>query len=220
MRRKRATTDHSARRQRTPRVNQRAVRKQETRQRILKAAAAIASREGLQAASIPRVMREAGLTIGGFYGHFASKAVLDAEVIRTVFEPVSSGFLATLSEHKGQDWLERAVVAYLSPANRDHPLGCPYPSILSAVAIGPPEVKTALTDAMKLRIASYEAHSPKLPGVSARERAVAATALTIGGLLLVRACHGDALSDEILSACRKWALPEKDRSLPQPSGRI
>jgi len=70
-------------------VNQRVVRKQETRQRILKAAAAIASREGLHAASIPRVMREAGLTIGGFYGHFGSKAAMDAEVIRAVSEPLS-----------------------------------------------------------------------------------------------------------------------------------
>lgn len=204
----------SSRRSRTPRITQRAVQKQETRQRILKAAAAIAGREGLHAASIPRVMREAGLTTGGFYGHFASKADMDAEVIRTVFEPISAGALANLRAYEGLDWLERAVAAYLSPINRDHPLGCPYPSILSGVAIGPPEVKKALTDALKLRIAAYEAHSPRLPGVSSHERAVAATALTIGGLLLARACHGDSLSDEILDACRKWALPEQD--LPAP----
>jgi TetR/AcrR family transcriptional repressor of nem operon len=84
-------------------VSQRAVKKEETRQRILKAAAAIASREGLQAASIPRVMREAGLTIGGFYGHFESKTAMDADVIRTVFEPYSSGALAALHELKGLD---------------------------------------------------------------------------------------------------------------------
>lgn len=207
---KRTTGSRASRLRRTPRVNQRAVKKQETKQRILKAAAAIASREGLQAASIPRVMREAGLTVGGFYGHFTSKAAMDAEIIRTVFEPISSGALVGLREHTGLDWLQRAVVAYLSPLNRDHPMGCPYPSILSAVAIGPPEVKAALTDALKLRIAAYEAHSPRLPGVTSHERAIAATALTVGGLLLARACGGDALSDEILAACRKWALPEQD----------
>lgn len=206
----RTTSEISSRRRRTPRVNQRAVKKQETRQRILKAAAVIAGREGLHAASIPRVMREAGLTIGGFYGHFESKAALDAEVIRAVFEPISSGALASLHQREGLDWLGRAVAAYLSPVNRDHPQGCPYPSILSGVAIGPPEVKAAFTDAMKLRIAAYEARAPRLPGVTPRERAVAATALTIGGLLLARACRGDTLSDEILGACRKWALPEQD----------
>jgi TetR/AcrR family transcriptional repressor of nem operon len=207
---KRRIAESSSRRRRTPRVNQRAVKKQETRQRILKAAATIASREGLHAASIPRVMRQAGLTIGGFYGHFESKAAMDAEVIRTVFEPISSGALASFRRHEGLDWLERAVAAYLSPINRDHPQGCPYPSILSAVAVGPPEVKAAFTDAMRLRVGAYEAHAPRLPGVTPRERALAATALTIGGLLLARACRGDALSDEILGACKKWALPEQD----------
>ena len=203
------TARAQSRRHRAPRVNQRVVRKQETRQRILKAAAAIASREGLHAASIPRVMRAAGLTIGGFYGHFDTKAAMDAAVIRAVFEPVSSRALARLSEREGFDWLERAVVAYLSPINRDHPLGCPYPSIVSAVAIGPPEVKAAFTDAMKMRIGAYEAHAPQLPGVTARERAVAATALTIGELLLARACQGSPLSDETLESCKRWA-PERD----------
>ncbi|MGC4084447.1 MAG: TetR/AcrR family transcriptional regulator [Vicinamibacterales bacterium] len=186
------------------------MRKEETRQRILKAAAAIARSEGLHAASIPRVMREAGLTVGGFYGHFESKVAMDAEVIRVVFEPYSARALARVSQFEGLDWLARAVVGYLSPMNRDHPLGCPYPSILSAVAIAPAAVKTAFTDAMRLRIAAFEAHAPKLPGVTSRQRAVAATALTIGGLLLARATSGSELSDEILEACKQWALPEQD----------
>jgi TetR/AcrR family transcriptional repressor of nem operon len=155
-------------------------------------------------------MRQAGLTVGGFYGHFDSKIAMDAEVIRTIFEPISSSALAGLRDYQGLEWLRRAVRNYLSPVNRDHPLGCPYPSILSAVAIAPPELKRAFTDAMKLRIGAYASHSPRLPGVTPRERAIAATALTIGGLILARATAGDGLSDEILEACAKWALPELD----------
>ena len=210
VREKPISAGQSPRPRRTPRVSQRAVKKEETRQRILKAGAAIARSEGLHAASIPRVMRAAGLTVGGFYGHFESKVAMDAEIIRAVFEPISSGALATLRKHDGLDWLNKAVAGYLSPINRDHPVGCPYPSILSAVAVAPAEVKTAFTEALKLRIGAHEAHAPKLPGVTSRERAVAAMALTIGGLLLARAASGDPLSDEILEACRKWALPERD----------
>jgi len=201
----RATTSR-----RTPRVNQRLVKKAETRQRILNAAAAIASAEGLHAASIPRVMRAAGLTVGGFYGHFESKIAMDAEVIRSIFEPISASALVRLRDDQGLEWLAKAVRNYLSSMNRDHPLGCPYPSILSAVAIAPAPLKTAFTQAMELRIGAYERHSPRLPGVSPRQRAVAATALTIGGLLLARATNGSPLSDEILEACAKWALPELD----------
>lgn len=195
---------------RAPRVNQRAIRKAETRQRILNAAATIARREGLHAASIPRVMREAGLTIGGFYGHFESKVAMDAEIIRTIFEPIASGALARLQPRQGLAWLEKAVRNYLSVINRDHPQSCPYPAILSEVAIASEPIKKAFTEAMKLRIAAYEAHAPRLPGVSPRERALAATALTIGGLILARATAGDPLSDDILAACAKWALPELD----------
>ncbi|HEX7793655.1 MAG TPA: TetR/AcrR family transcriptional regulator [Vicinamibacterales bacterium] len=205
-------TRKEAGRRRAPRVSQRAVKKAETRQRILNAAASIARREGFHAASIPRVMREAGLTIGGFYNHFESKVAMDAEVIRTIFEPISAGALTRLHSLQGLAWLEKAVGNYLSPVNRDHPMGCPYPSILSAVAIAPDGVKQAFADAMKLRIGAYEAHSPKLPGVTPRERAIAATALTIGGLILARATSVDQLSDEILKACARWALPERDES--------
>lgn len=186
------------------------MKKEATRQRILKAAAAIARREGLQGASIPRVMREAGLTVGGFYGHFASKVAMDADVIRTVFEPFSADALARIRGCEGREWMERAVTRYLSPINRDHPVSCPYPSILSGVAIAPAEVKRAFTEALKLRIGAHEARAPRLPGITSRERAVAAMALTLGGLLLARATSGDPLSDEILESCRKWALPELD----------
>lgn len=136
--------------------------------------------------------------------------VCKAVLVRRCDKPISSGALASFRGREGLDWLERAVAAYLSPINREHPQGCPYPSILSAVAIGPPEVKAAFTDAMRLRIGAYEEHAPRLPGVTPRERALAATALTIGGLLLARACRGDVLSDEILGACKKGALPEQD----------
>lgn len=200
----------SSRSSRSPRVSQRAVKKQETRQRILNAAAAIAREEGLHAASIPRVMRKAGLTVGGFYGHFESKLAMDAEVIRSVFAPFSIAAQQRNRERHGLDWLEATVTGYLSSLNRDGQLGCPWPSIVSAVAVAPGEVKRAFTEAMKMRIGAFEGHAPKLPGVTARERAVAATALTIGGLILARATAGDPLSDEILEACRKWALPERD----------
>ena len=189
-------------------ITRRAIKKRETRERILQAAASIARREGLPAASIPRVMGAAGLTVGGFYGHFPSKAAMDAEVIRTVFAAIPGRSLADLDGYHGFDWVQRAFQRYLSPLNRVHPEGCAYPNILSHIATGPREVKKAFADALDLRIRAFEAHLPPSPGVSVRERAVAAMALTIGALLLARASAGAAVSDEVLAACQKWALPE------------
>ena len=191
-------------------LTSRDLKKRETRERILQAAALIARREGLPAASIPRVMRAASLTVGGFYGHFPSKAAMDAEVIRTVFGAIPGRSLAHLEGHQGFDWIQRAFEGYLTPLNRDHQDGCAYPNILSHIATGPLEVKKAFADALDLRIRAFEAHMPSSPGVSVRERAVAAMALTIGALILARASAGAAVSDEVLAACKKWALPELD----------
>jgi TetR/AcrR family transcriptional repressor of nem operon len=51
-------------------------------------------------------------------------------------------------------------------------------------------------------------------GITARERALATMALTIGGLLLARAAGSTPMSEELLAACRKWALPELDAAAP------
>ena len=197
-------------RARQPRITERRIRKQETRERILQAAASIARREGLQAASIPRIMRAAGLTVGGFYGHFASKTALDVEVIRTVVGAIPGRGLGGLQHLSGLSWIEKATTRYLTAAHRDNPDGCSYPSILSGIATGPMEAKAAFADALELRVKAFEANMPALPGVTARERSLALMALTIGGLLLARASAGAPVSGEVLAACQKWALPEFD----------
>lgn len=205
-------------RPRRSRITARHVKKQETRERILQAAAAIARREGLQAASIPRVMRDAGLTVGGFYGHFASKMALDVEVIRTVVGAIPGRGLAGLEQLSGLAWAERATMRYLTSAHRDNSDRCSYPAILSGIATGSNELKTAFAAALELRVKAFEAHVPALPGVTARERSLALMALTIGGLLLARASAPAAISGELLAACQKWALPEFEARTRAASG--
>jgi len=51
---------------------------------------------------------------------------------------------------------------------------------------------------------------PRIAGFAVRERALATMALTIGGLLLSRASRGNPISEEMLGACKRWALPELD----------
>jgi len=56
---------------------------------------------------------------------------------------------------------------------------------------------------------AIEEHAPERPGVTPRERALATLALCVGGLAIARALRGTPESDEVLRACRKWALPEE-----------
>jgi TetR/AcrR family transcriptional repressor of nem operon len=83
---------------------------------------------------------------------------------------------------------------------------------LSEVGSAPSEVRRAFAEALEKRVAAFAPHVSATAGVTARERAVATMALTIGGLLLARAAHGNAISEEMISACRKWALLEAEQT--------
>ena len=202
------TAVRSTPRQARRRLTVRAVRKRQTHERILKSAGHIARREGLRAASVPRVMQGAGLTVGGFYAHFPSKTAMDAQLVRTMLGELPGRWLRGLDDVAGLEWVARAVKRYLSTAHRDNDDGCAYPAVLSEVAKAPAEVRRAFVEAFELRAGAFAVHMPELAGTSVRERVLATMALTVGGLLLARATRGDAVSEEILDACRKWALPD------------
>jgi TetR/AcrR family transcriptional repressor of nem operon len=206
-----AIMNHGTRaRRRTPRsrLTVRAVRKRETHQRILQSADRIARREGLRAASVPRVMRGAGLTVGGFYAHFPSKTAMDAELVRAMLGELPGRWLQGLDHSSGLEWIERAVARYLSLAHRDNLDGCAYPAVLSEVAKAAPEVRAAFAEALELRVRAFSTHAPALPGMSPRQRAMATIATTIGGLLLARSTRGTPISEEVLTACQALLLPE------------
>jgi TetR/AcrR family transcriptional repressor of nem operon len=200
----------SASGRRRPRVKpDRATQKRDTHNRILDSARHIARREGLRAASVPRVMSGAGLTVGGFYAHFDSKTAMDAELVRALQSPLRG--LEGLEDAAEQDWLPRAVKRYLSVAHRDNLDGCGYPAVASEIASAPGEVRRAFAVAIEERVSAFEPHTPATAGATARQRALATMALTIGGLLLSRATQGHSISEEMIAACRSWALPERVR---------
>lgn len=203
------------------RVSRRADRKRQTHERILKSAGRVARREGLAAASVPRVMHGAGLTIGGFYSHFSSKEAMDAEVVGALLGQLPGRWLSGLDEEAtGLDWVARAVKRYLSVTHRDDLTGCAYPAVVSELARAAPAVRRAFAQAFELRVAAFMEHTPELDGVTRRERALATLAMTIGGLVLARATRGNPVSEEILDACRKWALPDAARRGAARRGRL
>ncbi len=190
-------------------MSERARAKATTHQRIVASAARLMRRRGLAAASVVRVMRGAGLTVGGFYAHFRSKTAMDAEVLRTTAAEWQRLWFFDLERSAGLDWLARAVKRYLSPAHRDRPdEGCPLPAVLSEVARADKPTRQAMAAAFEPTVAAFAAHAPATGRASARERALATLALCVGGLALARALRGHPLSDELIRACRRWALPE------------
>jgi TetR/AcrR family transcriptional repressor of nem operon len=176
-------------------TSRQATKKRRTHDRIITAAGRIVRKNGLAAASVSRVMRGAGLTIGGFYAHFRSKRAMDAEVVQATLGGSST------------PW---SVDRYLTAAHRDHPeRGCAFPAMLSEVARADEPTRMALARAIDARARELACATPGgRRGAAARQRALATLAICVGGLALARAMRGHPASDEVLAACRKWARPE------------
>ncbi|MGD1095468.1 MAG: TetR/AcrR family transcriptional regulator [Bryobacteraceae bacterium] len=184
--------------------------KAETHRRIVAAASRLIRGKGLAAASVIRVMRAAGLTAGGFYAHFRSKFAMDVEVLRSTLADTRAKWFGGLDSSSPRDWIGAVVTRYLSPAHRDRfEDGCPLPAVLSELSRSDKRTRQAMADGMEAYIQEFVSHAPEIPGVNARERALATLALCVGGLALARAMRGLPESEEVLHACTKWALPDQ-----------
>jgi TetR/AcrR family transcriptional repressor of nem operon len=201
-------------------MSSRANAKAQSHERILSSGARLVRRAGLAAASVPRVMRGAGLTVGGFYAHFRSKRALDAALLARAMVEVRGAWFAGLEDSEGIDWLARAIKRYLSSAHRDNvDGGCVLPATLSELTRTDRATRNALAEAFETVVREFARHAPEALGMNARERSLATVALLVGGLTLARGLRGHPASDELLRACVKAALPEPGARRSRKAGR-
>lgn len=195
-------------------MNQRTEQKERSRLAILESAAALLRERGIKASSVSDVMRGAGLTVGGFYGHFASKEGLFAEVIEDVAGATWERLIASARGASPRERAMSVVRRYLSRTHRDSAEeGCLLPAALPEVARGGEPYRGALAR----ELAGFVDSLAQLlgGGAAARERAIGLIALMVGSLSLARALAGTPLGDDFLRAARRFA--EKALAdLPEP----
>ncbi|GAA2330327.1 TetR/AcrR family transcriptional regulator [Streptomyces violaceusniger] len=194
-----------------PRITQE--EKAHNRRNIVAAAARLFRLHGIDGVGIADLMKEAGLTHGGFYNHFPSKDALAVEVCRAAFEQ-SLGTLDAMIEAGATPEgtpLERAVAVYLSTDHRDHPDGgCPSSSLIADAGRDGESVQGAYAEGVDGYLAGFTAELIRM-GLSeqdARARAIRLLSELIGSMMLARAVREvrPQLSDEILGSVRAQAL--------------
>jgi TetR/AcrR family transcriptional repressor of nem operon len=168
------------------------------REKILDVAGTLFRQRGYDGIGVADIMKRAGLTHGGFYGHFASKHDLAAEITARVLG--REGWLERLTGRR--DPVMRDVVrSYLSPRHRDDSgHGCLFAALGSDVVRQPRSVRHAFTDGLRKRV---EIVRDLMRGRSAavrRQKAIAMMAGLVGALVLARAVDDPKFSDEILEA--------------------
>ena len=171
---------------------------------ICDAAARLFRERGVQGISVAGVMSAAGLTHGGFYGHFDSKEALAAHACAHAFRQAMARWEKRHAPFRKPSRARLATVDHhLSVSSRDAPgESCPVVGFAGDVAREPDDspLREAYTGGLKNLLDEFTALTG---GNEARRQALADFSMMIGALVLSRATRGDALSEELLDAARK-----------------
>ncbi|MDR6775278.1 TetR/AcrR family transcriptional regulator [Azospirillum sp. BE72] len=174
----------------------------ENRRRVVEVASALFRERGFNGIGVADLMKEAGLTHGGFYGQFASKEDLAAEACASAMA-ITARRWAEGPGTKGDDGLAAMLESYLSPRHRDHSAaGCPIAALGVDVARQGGVARSAFTRGLRPFIDLLQGLVPGRSEEAKRKAALATLSGMVGALILARAVDDPALSDEILEAAR------------------
>lgn len=179
--------------------------KRNTRGRIIEAAAAAFRQRGIAEVSVGDVMREAGLTHGGFYAHFASKDDLLVAAVAHASAQVTETIESKAATDASMEPLLRAAFAYLSAAHFSHPeWGCPIAALGPDLIRSSPKVRRTLAAGIKERLEQlYHLASPRVPPEARKREIAGVLACMVGGLILARGLkESDGL--ELLENCQRF----------------
>lgn len=176
--------------------------KEQSHARIVQTAAARFREEGIDGVGVADLMKEAGLTHGGFYRHFASRDELVAEAVENALSDGSRAVEAVAASKASRQVVAATLVdAYLSTAHRDSlATSCAVTTLAGDVARSNERARAAYTQQVNtyLDLLTNLAASEKSKGK--RAKAIAALSSLVGAVSLSRAVNDEALSREILKA--------------------
>ena len=183
-------------------------RKEITHERIVGAAARAIRRSGYDGIGVADIMKEVGLTHGGFYAHFASREAMLAEAAdRAGAESVATLTRVAATAPK-QEALRSMIRAYLSKEHVNAAeTGCPVAALGSETPRQAPKVRRAATRRIKEMIDVVARHSPDPKDRGGYEHALVTVATMVGAVMLARAVDDPRLSEALRKASVKHLHP-------------
>jgi TetR/AcrR family transcriptional repressor of nem operon len=181
--------------------------KQETHARIVRKASVRLREKGAHGVGVADLMKEAGLTHGGFYAHFDSREALVIEAFNYAMDRSMEHWRKTAAQTAPEKRLSTIVHGYLTTVHRDDPgHGCAVPTLGAEIARESPKARKAFAAKLEQMIDMMAEQIPGLPRKAARKQASATLATMMGTLVLSRIAGSGELSEEILAAGRSAAL--------------
>jgi TetR/AcrR family transcriptional repressor of nem operon len=177
--------------------------KQETRKKVVRAAAAAVRAKGPDGVGVAEIMAEAGLTHGGFYAHFPNKEALIAAAVEEAFGQSRRRFARMTEGMAHADALTAFVDSYVSADHRDNPQrGCPISTLANDLPRQGPLVRGAFDTGVAGLIARIESWLPDQDPAARRTLASSLMAEMAGAVALARAVSDEGLAGELLDATR------------------
>jgi TetR/AcrR family transcriptional repressor of nem operon len=181
--------------------------KAEVHQKIVKDASRRVRAEGLSGAAVAEVMRDTGLTHGGFYKHFESKDELVMESLREAFRDIGDKLVRAAEQSRSEAAWKAIVKSYLSLEYCDHAeRGCPLPALAPELA----RVDETMRSQVLAELVNYRDRMlPFMPGrrTADKERAFFVIfSMMIGAVEIARMMPDRLAQEKVLASTREFLL--------------
>ncbi len=181
--------------------------KLETHARIVRKASVRLRERGAHGIGVADLMKDAGLTHGGFYAHFDSREALVIEAFAYAMDRSTERWRKLAEQTPPDRRLATIVDSYLTAVHRDDPgHGCAIPALGAEIARESPKTRKAFVAKLDQMIEMLAALVPGKPHKAERKRALGALATMMGTLVLARIAGNGDFSDYILGAGRDAVL--------------
>lgn len=193
--------------------------KAQTRARIVRRTAVSLRRNGLHGVGVADLMKQAGLTHGGFYAHFNSRDALIGEAMVFAMDGIATKWRKRAGHAPAGKKVDAIVNGYLTARHRDDAgNGCVLPALGAEIARTDAKTRKAFAGRLEEMIALLVEARGVRSSNAARRQAMGTICAMMGALVLARATGGP-LSEDLLIAGRKAALGSSRAEKPRTSGR-
>lgn len=185
-------------------------RKELTHERIVETAGRALRRSGFEGVGVAEVMKEAGLTHGGFYAHFASRDALLIEALERAGADGTTRIAHAITRllAKGLSPFAALVTSYLSESHLNSTeLGCPVAALCADMPRQSDDVRQAAAQRVQNMIAWV---AQALPEGTDPALAASITSTMVGALQLARAAGDGPHGKAILTSTRQHLLAQFD----------
>ena len=181
--------------------------KQQTRERILRAASRRFRSRGTEGAAIADLMRDLRLTHGGFYRHFGSKEGLVVEAFEAALKEWGDRAVAAIEKAPAGGEMQALIDAYLDPRHcEDIAGGCPVAALASEIARRPKGSRGPFLQALRTHIRRMEPHMPGRTVEERRQKTIALLTGMAGTLTVARAFTDEQDRRTMLDGAKKFYL--------------